>query len=230
MINRLTFYQKYKSYFGSINDSQLQGLNFLLDKLDASKLINDAREYAYILATVYHECAVKWQPIKEMGGVAYLSHKRYYPYFGRGYVQLTWDFNYKAFGALLGIDLYNSPGLALEPENAWNILEQGMTNETHTFNDLSFTKHTLEQYFTDNITDWVGARRIINGTDCANLIAGYAKKFYDCIEFTSNGEGENGEGSIETKAEAVNPVEPDEVAATQELEAHKAILDATPTE
>jgi predicted chitinase len=40
---------------------------------------------------------------------------RYYPYYGRGLIQLTWDYNYITYGNQLGVDLYNYPELALEP-------------------------------------------------------------------------------------------------------------------
>lgn len=54
----------------------------------------------------------------EIGSQAYLQSKPYYPYIGRGFIQVTWDYNYKAFGAWchkrgLVADpnvFYNSPG------------------------------------------------------------------------------------------------------------------------
>jgi len=33
--------------------------------------------------------------------------------------------------------------------------------------------------------DWVNARRIINGTDKANLIADYARRYYGAISYTT---------------------------------------------
>jgi hypothetical protein len=40
----------------------------------------------------------------------------------------------------------------------------------------------LENYFNDKKEDWVNARRIINGTDKAELIAGYGKKFMGSLK------------------------------------------------
>jgi hypothetical protein len=176
MLNRSKFFESYHIKFGSLNSSQVQGINFLLEKLDLSTVFSDARHYAYILATIYHECAAKWQPVTEYGSHRYLSSKRYWPYIGRGYVQLTWDWNYKKFSALLNLPLFDNPDLALEPETAWKILELGMSEGLYTGKKLS-------NYFNETKTDWVNARRIINGLDCANLIAGYARDFYDIIEF-----------------------------------------------
>lgn len=41
-------------------------------------------------------------------------------YYGRGPIQLSWNFNYKAAGDALGIDLLNNPGLVeTDPTVAW---------------------------------------------------------------------------------------------------------------
>src|SRR5690606_24137066 len=44
-----------------------------------------------------------------------------------------------------------------------------------------FTGKKLSDYITTYKTDFPNARRIINGTDKAELIAGYASKFLQCI-------------------------------------------------
>jgi len=176
MLNKAIFFQKYRSYFGAINQSQADGLNFLLDKLDASEYFNLASEYAYILATIKHECADKWQPVTEMGSHAYLTGKSYYPYIGRGYVQITWRANYALFSGITGKDLVNNPSLALEPETAWQICEYG-------FKHGSFTGKKLSNYINENSADYYNARRIINGLDQASLIKSYAEKIEDCVEF-----------------------------------------------
>jgi putative chitinase len=44
-----------------------------------------------------------------------------------------------------------------------------------------FTGVNLSRYFNDQREDYVSARKIINGTDKADLIALYAKKFLNCI-------------------------------------------------
>lgn len=45
-----------------------------------------------------------------------------------------------------------------------------------------FTGKKLADYFTSKSSDWVNARRIINGTDRADVIAGYAKDFYNALQ------------------------------------------------
>ena len=40
-------------------------------------------------------------------------------YFGRGSMQLSWNYNYKAAGDYLGIDFLNEPSLGTQPANLW---------------------------------------------------------------------------------------------------------------
>jgi putative chitinase len=100
--------------------------------------------------------------------VAYTEPKQLY--YGRGYVQLTWLSNYRAAGRKLGLDLVGNPALALEPGPAAQILVRGMVEGW-------FTGKKLSAYFTPMAADPTNARRIINGTDKAALIAGYHGKF-----------------------------------------------------
>ena len=108
--------------FGNLTEQQKDSLSFLLYKLSISS-ITDQRQQAYVLATIKHETAETYRPIKELGSPQYLKKKKYYPFIGRGYVQLTWEANYKRFGDLLHIDLLTIPELAQRPEIAWKITE-----------------------------------------------------------------------------------------------------------
>jgi len=127
---------------------------------------------AYVLATSYHESAHQMKPIKEMGGLAYLESKAYWPYFGRGYVQLTWRANYEFAGQKLGQDFVTHPELLLQAQYAAPILVIGMMEGW-------FTKgaHKLPDYCDLQSSDYVGARHIVNGSDQASLIAGYADTY-----------------------------------------------------
>lgn len=176
MINRNHFFAKYHDKYGATDNSQTDGLNFLLNKLDESKVFNLASEYTYILATVKWECANTFQPITEMGSQHYLKSKPYYPYIGNGFVMLTWEDNYRKFGKILNIDLVGNPELAKEPETAWQILEIGMSQGLYTGKKLS-------DYVNESITDYYNARRVINGTDKANTIKDIAESIFYMIEF-----------------------------------------------
>jgi predicted chitinase len=90
-------------------------------------------------------------------------------------VQLSWASNYRRIGDLIGIDLQRHPEHALEPDIAARILFEGMIGGW-------FTGAGLGRYFNAKTADWKNARRIINGLDCADKIAGYAKAFYAALQ------------------------------------------------
>lgn len=152
--------------FGRLTQSQVNGFNFLVSEIDKDKSISYPQA-AYILATTWHETAHTMLPVKERGSDAYLRSKRYFPYIGYGYVQLTWRDNYERVGKLIGVDLIKNPELALQPDIAAKILIQGMKHGW-------FTGKKLSDYIHQSKKDYVGARRIINGTDKAQKIANEA--------------------------------------------------------
>lgn len=155
--------------FGSFTQTQVNAINFLVDEFDKDKSISYPQA-AYMLATTWHETARTMLPIKERGSDLYLRSKPYYPFIGYGYVQLTWQNNYAKAGNLLGLDLVNDPEIALKPEVAVNIMILGMKQGW-------FTGKRLSDYIDQSKKDYVNARRIINGTDKAQLVASYAETF-----------------------------------------------------
>lgn len=192
-MNRTIFFNEIRSslFGGRLTQSQVDGINFKLDAWEQSGF-NDPRWLAYMLATSYHETAHTMQPIEEYGkgrGKPYgqkIRHDRKpytHPdkiYYGRGDVQLTWYENYEAMGKLLGIHLLEQPELALNPEISAKIMIEGMTKGKSNRGD--FTGVSLETYFNATKDDPVHARRVINGLDKANLIAGYHNKFLTAIK------------------------------------------------
>jgi len=137
-------------------------------------VVNPA-QVAYILATVEWETNHTWLPVIEAYWLSEAWRKkhlsRYYPYYGRGYVQLTWKENYEKFADLLNIPLDGDPSLALHPKYAAFILVYGMKHGI-------FTGKSLDDYTSseDNV-DFVNARHVINGADQAFTIASIAKGF-----------------------------------------------------
>ncbi len=159
---------------------QVDNINLIIEKCNKYELT--AVQTAYVLATAYHEgynpsvANSRITSIREFGGAKYLQSKKYYPYYGRGFVQLTWYDNYKKESDRLGVDFVHNPDYVLEEEHAADILVHGMTHGR-------FTGKRLDQYINDKKKDYIGARRIINGTDKKELIAGYAMKFEKCIDY-----------------------------------------------
>jgi hypothetical protein len=139
---------------------------------------------AYVLATAYWETARTMQPVREayyLGNFEKAETWRkknlyYYPYYGRGYVQLTHDYNYKKAGDFFGVDMVSNPDLALKPEYAVPIIFEGSEKGW-------FTGKKLDDYIDDeaesdevDLNDYRKARRVINGNDKAETIALIAEK------------------------------------------------------
>lgn len=194
-MNRAHFYAGVRSslFDGSLAQSQVDGMEAVLD--EAGKSFIDPRNLAYMLATAFHETGRTMQPIHERGGADYFF-RMYDPkgqrpavaarlgnmqsgdgvkYAGRGLVQLTGRRNYTLFAQITGHDLVNKPDLAMQDDIAVRIMFEGMARGL-------FTGKKLSDYFTSKSSDWVNARRIINGTDRADDIADYAKRFYDALQ------------------------------------------------
>lgn len=200
-MNRAAFYASVRArtsvVFGtSISQSQVQGTEAILD--EAEKRGTPLRHLAYILATAYHESAHTMQAVRETlektdAGAIVALEKAWKagkltwvktPYwrkgadgkswFGRGLVQITHKANYQKLGLLIGVDLVKDPSKALELPTAVQILFVGMELG-------SFTGKSLSDYISDGRVDYEGARRIVNGTDKAALIAGYAKAFEQAL-------------------------------------------------
>jgi putative chitinase len=180
MIDRDKFFPliRSKPFNGHLDQSQVDGINSILDTWEKEGY-TDIRHLSYELGTVYHECAAQMVPISEYGqgrGRPYgkpdpITHQTYY---GRGYVQLTWKSNYVYMSTITGEDLVNHPELALVPSIAAQIMFIGMEKGT-------FTGKKLNDYFTDEKSDWYHARQIINGLDRAQTIATYAQEFHAAL-------------------------------------------------
>jgi hypothetical protein len=167
---------------GAMSQQQVDGQCVLLGLWDYQATgtpMSDLRWLAYILATTYHETAQKMWPVTEYGSQEYLQGKDYYPYVGRGLIQLTWQENYARAGALLGLiddrDLVKHPEVALDSLIAARLAFRGMA-------EGFYTGKKLGDYFSATENDVLNARRIINGNDCDDLIAGYHNAFLYALE------------------------------------------------
>src|SRR5215831_11303357 len=186
------FIDLYKGQYGTLNDSQSSGMDTLLGFLEHDGDVSDVRWAAYMLATVKHECADMWQPVEEIGkGQGYPygnpvpvmgSDGRTYvnTYYGRGYVQLTWEANYQNMSQNLnlGDQLLIHPDQALHPPIAYDIMSFGMRMG-------SFTGVGLGDLLNGSGTDYVNARQIVNGLDHADAIAEYASTLESLLRQSS---------------------------------------------
>ncbi|MBB2671277.1 hypothetical protein CPT34_24115 [Rhizobium sophoriradicis] len=180
---------------GGLTHPQVEGIAAILDAWEKRFARADRRWLAYILATAYHETAYTMQPVRETlaesdtraveileaafaaGRLSWVKAPYWRPdedgrcWLGRGLVQLTHRRNYEAMSVLTGIDLVADPDRAMEMDAAVTILIEGMLQG-------SFTGHKLADHLNATTEDWVNARRIVNGTDRAEKLAGYARAFH----------------------------------------------------
>jgi predicted chitinase len=141
--------------------------------------VKDPAQIAYILATAKHESA-SFSTLEEIQGrsqarkLGYSGGENYY---GRGYVQLTHDYNYEKYSKILSkklgkkIDLKKNPDLLVKDASlSAFVLVHGMMNG-------AFTGAGLPKYVGGGKKDFYNARRTVNGTDKAQLFANTAQDY-----------------------------------------------------
>jgi hypothetical protein len=114
-----------------------------------------------VLATVAIETASTMLPLHEYGTPADWSKYSGGPaYAGRGFIQLTHDYGYRAAGQALGLDLVRQPDLALQPDIAADILAWFWASKLIPSKDGKRT-WTLTELCRDGDTEWI--RRAVQG-------------------------------------------------------------------
>lgn len=211
-MNRTTFlsYVRRAPFGGRLQQSQIDGMDAILAEWDHRGLM-DKRWLANMLAQSFHETGGRMQPVRETfassdtqaisrledawlnGKLKWVTkpywrkNKRGLAYFGRGLIQITHESNYAKFG------IAAHPERALDLKTSVSILFDGMIFG-------KFTGRELADYFNEATDDPIGARKIVNGTDKAKLIAGYHKNFLDALEAAAKVEPE-----IDVKPEDAKP-------------------------
>jgi putative chitinase len=186
-IDRKKFFDSVREnlFNGVLTQRQVDGMNYLLDVWEEYHFDKDIRWLAYALATTFHETAFLMSPIEEYGKGSGKPYGEPVPphgnsYYGRGYVQLTWLENYQKAEEILRekydveAPLVEYPHRMLEHEPSALVLYDGSIEGW-------FTGVGLPTYFNETTDDPYNARRVINGTDKADIIAGYHRKFLDAL-------------------------------------------------
>ncbi len=171
------FYAAVRKVTGPLDQAQVETIEALL----SAAAHWPTSWLAYGLATAWHEARLK--PVEEIGkgrGRAYgvADGTGQIPY-GRGLVQLTWAKNYAHADEKLNLGggLVKNYALALRPDIAVAIMVRGMEEGW-------FTGKSLADYLPVRLgalMQFAEARRIINGTDKAQMIAGYAQSFQNAL-------------------------------------------------
>ena len=160
---------------GRLNHIQAKRINFITHYLRKYN-ITDLRKVAYVTQTAWHEMrglmeltetrARKGTPLRALQNRYWLSG-----YYGRGYIHVTWEDNYKKIGDLLGLDLVRNPDFMEDEHIAAEALVLGMKLGT-------YTSRKLNDYFNVKRADWRNARRIVNGLDKSIQIAADAQAIH----------------------------------------------------
>jgi predicted chitinase len=195
MIDRKIFFNAVRPMFGGkITASQFAGMIDMLDIWDKSGF-TDLRWFGYILGGVYHEVGKRMVPVREgfattdagaravvaklfkAGKISRnyaLPNKAGVSFYGRGRIQTTWEENYRKLERRFGYPFTKNPDLLLD-----SVVDARVTLYGHV--EGLWTGKKLSDYFNDRTSDWKNARRIVNGTDRADLIAGYGKAFHEAL-------------------------------------------------
>ena len=189
---RSSFFDHYRRTFGPADAQTRQRLASIFDYLERNPEVSDIRTLAYTLATLKNETNDTFQPSTEAGNPQLLE-RLYGPqtgagrsfghtqpgdatrYRGRGYILITGRRNYASISAALGLrgtpnDLEANPDNMLRPEIAFRAAIVSLTRG-------SLTGRRLPEFITSDRADYRNARRVVNGLDRADLIAGYAEQF-----------------------------------------------------
>lgn len=166
---------------GELSQQQVDALNAILKAWDTYG-DGKVRHLAYILATAKHEtrnfdfmreiwgptdAQKRYEGRKDLGNTVKGDGKRF---MGRGFVQITGRRNYADWSKRIELDLLSKPSLAEGLDVAARIIVEGMLKGTFTGKKLA-----------DFPNDFVESRRIVNGTDRAVMISGYAYTFLKAI-------------------------------------------------
>lgn len=188
----------------SLSQGQVDGTENLLNVWEKYIGEGEADELSYDLGTSYHETAHTMQPITERGPRSYFN--KYEPgtrigkvlgntqpgdgyrFRGEGHVQNTGRRNAgvatrrlnELFG--LGIDLVANPGQRGDPLISALSLFIGNREGWWTGKDLGRYLDGVDESEAEDLREFINARYVVNGTDKARLIAGYAAAFKKALD------------------------------------------------
>jgi hypothetical protein len=179
-LDKSLFFATVRNKLGPLKTAQVSGIETVLAAANGLPLA----WASYMLATAWHETNKTMQPVREAYWLSEdwrKTHLRYYPHYGRGYVQITWDYNYakadeelaKA-GLITAGELVANPELAMRADIAAFIMRRGMVEGW--FTGVSFAA-VLPAQGVATRTQYMNARTIINGRDKADLVEDYAQAF-----------------------------------------------------
>lgn len=130
--------------------------------------------FKYILATAWWETAGTMHPVKEaywLSETWRAKHLRYYPWYGRGLIQTTWESNYRKMWEAIGRNDPMEPDAFLTWEVALPALFTGMLEGLYTGREIEDFIDTKDESDAADLEEMRQARRVVNGMDRAKEIA-----------------------------------------------------------
>lgn len=183
-----------------------QAINEIMDEWEAQK-DDDLKRLAFILATARRESSGTWQPIREAPrcsteqcrerAIGELLQRRAQArgkrprdnyakpaangqrYYGRGYIQLTGESNYRQADQRLGTGtmLYDNPDQVMDRKIAVTILVQGMLE------GWFGSGKPLSTYLNETESNWLQARNNVNpGSPNKQITAASAREINSCLK------------------------------------------------
>jgi hypothetical protein len=198
------FFNEVRPMFGVLTADQVRGIEGIINAFNEVG-DGDKDTLAYALATAFHETGKRMVPVREgfcatdadaRRAVERLALKRGpnsavakyakptgpygHVYYGRGHVQQTWLDNYKKSSADAGIDLVKNPDAMLDPKISARVLIKGLIDGRWNGRGYGLPYYEgADDFLSDD--EAIEARRTVNGSDKAKLIAGYHRNFYNAL-------------------------------------------------
>jgi len=150
----------------------------------------------YILATSWWETGQTMTPVLEAHWVNNAEawrkrNLRYYPYYGRGLIQVTWKDNYIKVASMLGLSktfFILSPEKLLEWKYALPALFLGMEQGIYTGKNIDYYIDEEDEGDEEDLREFIAARRVVNGTDKAAAIGKLSINFEYALKAVGYGE------------------------------------------
>lgn len=175
------FFIGWRKSFGKLSAQQVEGLEWLLSQqtregIDSyvKGVLLDPWQHSYVLATIHHETGQRMQPCREAPTLSEAwrrSKLRYYPYYGRGYVQITWKENYAWASRLTGLDCVAQPDLVLDKRVSYLLCVHGMLSGRYGKPLGSYVDKQAGRKL------YNAARQSVNGKDRAAQVAAIAREY-----------------------------------------------------
>ncbi len=184
-MDRKVFYNSIRPHV-NLTTQNVQGMEKLLDY--ALMRYITIQWLAYIIATAWWESAQTMHPVKEAYWLSEdwrRKNLRYYPWYGRGLVQTTWERNYQAIAVAMGLPanfFTKDPNMLLLFEYALPALFVGMEKGIYTGKDVGDYIDDKDESDDLDYIEYRNARRVVNAMDKSDAIAKLALVFEQALK------------------------------------------------